>query len=172
MKKRALKILLLFLLLFLVGCKEPQTEEEIISDFLDKRAKLQNYQEEFIQAGDRILIDGSLEKNDAKEKDIKELEEILKDLKALMVEREFERYMEKRSFFNEDFIRGVYDYCDIKDISCEEVSAEDNNKVYDVKYQEVLSLEGKIKEERTHNIMITLEKKGRSWKIAYIMNDE
>ena len=129
--------------------------KENIEEFLNKKSEL--YEEQ------KALGDSFYEQY----KEVK-LDEILKDIKKLLTEKEYERLISKRYIIDEDLIKENYDKSEIKDIEYEKVSENEEKVIYAVKYTEKLYCKKELKLEKIHENEFTLEKIDNNWLISYI----
>lgn len=129
--------------------------KENIEEFLNKKSEL--YEEQ------KALVDSFYEQY----KEVK-VDEILKDIKKLLTEKEYERLISKRYIIDEDLIKENYDKSEIKDIEYEKVSENEEKVIYAVKYTEKLYCKKELKLEKIHENEFTLEKIDNNWLISYI----
>ena len=100
-----------------------------------------------------------------------EVDEILRDIKVLLTDKEYQRLLKNRYLVDEDLVNKSYDSAGIENIEYEKVS-EDNNKVeYKVIYTEKLYFKNVLKQEKQVTENFYLEKIEEKWLIYNISRD-
>lgn len=156
-KRILFSVVLVLIISLTFGCSNngSSVPKENIEEFLNKKSEL--YEEQ------KALVDSFYEQY----KEVK-LDEILKDIKKLLTEKEYERLISKRYIIDEDLIKENYDKSEIKDIEYEKVSENEEKVIYAVKYTEKLYSKKELKLEKIHENEFTLEKIDNNWLISYI----
>lgn len=155
------------------GCSKDSSsiQKENIDKFLKEEAGLYERQEEIVGAFETSDTMSLEEKDDdlqAENPQNKKLEEILKDVKDLLTEKEYERLMANRYLIGNDLLEGNYDKSEIKDIDYDLVSEDKEKVVYLVQYTEELYFENDLNEEKSYIDEFTLEKIDKKWLISRI----
>ncbi len=171
-KKVIFSIALSLIALLGSGCSGDKNSnpEKNIDEFLNGKSDLYVKKEEIVSVFESA---GTLEIEE-KESDQGTIEseeglnELLKELKALLTEREYERLIANRYLIDADLLGGKYDSSEIKDIEYEKLSENEEEIVYKVKYTENLYFENELKEEKSRTNEFTLEKTDNKWLISHI----
>ena len=100
-----------------------------------------------------------------------EVDVILRDIKALLTEKEYNRLLKNRYLVDEDLVSENYDSSEIKNIEYEIVSEDENKVEYIVKYTESLYFKDKLKKEKLVTEKFYLEKIEDKWLIYNINRD-
>ncbi len=97
-----------------------------------------------------------------------EVDEILRDIKALLTEKEYNRLLKNRYLVDEDLVSENYDSSEIKNIEYEIVSEDENKVEYKVRYTESLYFKDELKKEKEITENFYLERIEDKWLIYYI----
>lgn len=173
--KKIISILVLILAL-VIGLmyinSNSSSPEKTIETFLQEKSNLYEEKEEIIDAikiaGDMMAIFEPTTKNQNIESSDENLNEILKDIRILLTEREFERLTANRYLLNDNLLIENYTRSDIENIEYEKISEYKERAIYEVKYTEKLYYENEFKLEENHKYKFTLQKIGSQWIISHI----
>ncbi len=159
MKKIIYIICFVFVVIFFVFYFTENKEEQIISEFINYRADLYTCHNEL-----ENLLKAKLNETE----NSKDLEDILKNVKANVDDEAFERLIKDRFIINTEMLSGKYDEAKIYNIEYNLVSKDENKIVYNVKYKEDLFLNEKQEKSIEYDLRVRLEKKDGKWKIFNI----
>lgn len=169
-KKFIFSIVLSLIVLLGFGCRgdENLIPEKNIDDFLNEKSDLYIKKEEIVSVfenADTLEIEesdkGAIESEEG-------LNKLLKEVKALLTEKEYERLIANRYLVDADLLGEKYDRSEIKDVKYEKLSESEEKIVYKVKYTENLYFENELKEEKNRTNEFTLEKIDNKWFISHI----
>ncbi len=155
--KRKNKVLFVIVLVLIIslsfGCNSNNNfgPEKTIEEFLNKEAELYDKKDEIL--GENYL---------------NEVDEILKEVKVLLTEKEYERLLANRFLVDHDLVNEIYDKAEVKKIEYEMVSEDMTEALYKVNYTKNLYFEDELKEEENHTKQFYLEKKDDKWLISRI----
>ena len=125
--------------------------EKTIDEFLHKKAELYDKKDEIL--GENYF---------------NEVDEILKEVKVLLTEKEYERLLANRYIVDHDLVNEVYDRSEIKNIEYEKISEDKTSAKYVVRYNENLYFENELKQEKENTEKFYLEKIDDRWAITFI----
>lgn len=147
-----------------------------INTFLDEKSELYDKREDIIKAFEsdtkklEILPPEGKETDDGYIMSVhgEKLGQVLKDIRELLTEDEYERLMYNRYLIDKEMLEDICDKSEVKDIEYEKVSEDEERIVYYVKYTENLYFKDKLKEEKKIENEFTLEKADNKWLISRI----
>lgn len=171
-KKVILSIALSLIALLGSGCSGDKNSnpEKNIDEFLNGKSDLYAKKEEIISVfenADTLEVEEKENDKVAIESE-KGINELLKEVKALLTEREYERLIANRYLIDADLLGGKYDRSEIKDVKYEILSESEDEVIYKVKYSENLYFENELKEEKNQTNEFALEKIDNEWLISHI----
>lgn len=152
-KKVIFAVVLVLIVALSFGCSSDSSfgPEETIEEFLNKEAELYDKKDEIL--GENYL---------------NEVDEILKEVKVLLTEKEYERLLANRYLVDQDLVNESYNRAEVEKIEYEMVSEDKTEALYTVKYTKNLYFEDELKEEKDHTIQFLLEKIDNKWLISRI----
>lgn len=177
-KKVLFTMILVLIISVVFGCSDDSSlvPKNNIDTFLDKKSELYDKREDIINAFESDTKELEVLPPEGKEADDgyimsvhgENLGEVLKDIRELLTEDEYERLLYNRYLIDQEMLEDKYDKSEVKDIEYEKVSEDEERIVYSVKYTENLYFEGELKEEKKIENEFTLEKVDDKWLISRI----
>lgn len=138
-----------------------------IEKFLKNKSKLYKKQEAIVN---NLYSLDNIENEDMTDLQTENLalHEILKDIKDLLTEKEYERIVSNRYLIDEDLIHKNYDKSEIKAIKYKEILKDKEKIIYSVYYTERLYSTGQLKLEKERYSEFTLKRINNDWLISHI----
>ena len=137
----------------LISCNNEKSlsPKETIDEFLIKKAELYDYKEAIL--GENYL---------------NEVDEILKEVKVFLTEKEYERLVANRYLVDQDLTSEDYDKAEIKNVEYQKISEDKTEAIYTVRYSESLYFDNELKQEKENANKFYLEKIDDKWYIKFI----
>lgn len=152
-KKVLFSMVLVLIVALLISCSNDKSlsPKETIDEFLNKKAELYDYKDEIL--GENYL---------------NEVDEILKKVKMLLTEKEYERLLANRYLVDYNLTNEIYDKAEIKNIEYEKISEDKTEAIYTVRYSENLYFDNELKQEIENTDKFYLEKIDNKWFITFL----
>lgn len=141
------------------------SSEKIIEQFLKEKSNLYKEKQEIIHVFDAAIDSRDIESVE------ESLDPILKDIRSLLTEKEFERLIANSYLIDDNLLKENYTGAKIENIKYEKISENEERTIYQVKYTEKLYYKDELKLEQDHKDEFTLQDDKGKWIISHIEYD-